>query len=247
LHSYGEGVLIGFGLPVAGAWATPGNVARFAARAEELGYGSLWTFQRLLVPENEQVQPVYRAVLDPLIALTYAAAHTTRARLGVAIVNLPFVSPTVLAKQAATLDVLSDGRLDLGLGTGWSAAEFIATGASMDRRGKRAEEYAAVLHALWTDEISHFDGEFYTVPPSSMAPKPVQRPGGAAPRGPHRRRLDQPQRPRPDRDRRGHRRGEARRAGRGQGPRPGTRRLPRRRAPRRARPPPVGQLRRHPR
>lgn len=169
--------MIGFGLPVAGAWATPGNVAHFAARADELGYGSLWTFQRLLVPENEQVQPVYRAVLDPLIALTYAAAHTTRARLGVAIVNLPFVSPTVLAKQAATLDVLSDGRLDLGLGTGWSAAEFIATGASMDRRGKRAEEYAAVLHALWTDEISHFDGEFYTVPPSSMAPKPVQRPG----------------------------------------------------------------------
>ncbi|GAA1773053.1 TIGR03619 family F420-dependent LLM class oxidoreductase [Luedemannella helvata] len=170
-------MVIGFGLPVAGAWATPANVARFAARAEELGYGSLWTFQRLLVPENEQVLPVYRSVLDPLIALAFAAAHTTRARLGVAIVNAPFVSPTVLAKQAATLDVLSGGRLDLGLGTGWSPAEFAATGASMARRGPRVEEYAAVLRALWAAGVASHDGEFYTVPAARMEPKPVQRPG----------------------------------------------------------------------
>lgn len=168
---------VGFGLPVAGAWATPANVARFAATAEELGYGSLWTFQRLIVAEGDQVLPVYRSVLDPLIALSFAAAHTTRARLGVAIVNAPFVSPTVLAKQAATLDVLSGGRLDLGLGTGWSPAEFAATGASMARRGRRVEEYAAVLRALWAPGVASHDGEFYTVPPASMEPKPVQRPG----------------------------------------------------------------------
>jgi probable F420-dependent oxidoreductase len=178
---------VGFGLPVSGAWATPDNVARFAGRAEELGYGSLWTFQRLLVGADQSLDPVYQSVLDPLVALAFAAAHTARIRLGVAVVNLPFVSPTYLAKQAATLDVLSGGRLDLGLGVGWSAAEFTATGATAERRGARAEEYLAVLQTLWADGTSRHDGAFYTVPPARMAPKPVQRPGppvllgGAAP------------------------------------------------------------------
>jgi probable F420-dependent oxidoreductase len=169
---------IGFGAPIAGAWADPRTLARFAARAEELGYHGLWTFQRLLIPEDaEQTAPVYRSVLDPLLSLAYAAARTSRIRLGVALVNLPFVSPTYLAKQAATLDVLSDGRLDLGLGLGWSQEEFTATGASMRRRAARTNEYVQVLHTLWADEVSSFDGEFYTVPPSRMDPKPVQRPG----------------------------------------------------------------------
>ncbi len=171
------GVRIGFGLPVAGTWATPENIAGFARRAEELGYESLWTFQRLLVGADQELDPVYRSVLDPLTALAFAAAHTSRIRLGVAVVNFPFVSPTYLAKQAATLDVLSGGRLDLGLGSGWSEVEFAATGASPRQRGARAEEYLAVLRTLWADEVSRFDGEFYTVPPSRMAPKPVQRPG----------------------------------------------------------------------
>jgi probable F420-dependent oxidoreductase len=170
-------MLIGFGLPVSGAWATAGSVARFAVRAEELGYHSVWTFQRLLVGVDQDLAPVYRSVLDPVVALAYAAARTSRIRLGVAVVNLPFVSPTYLAKQAATLDVLSGGRLDLGLGTGWSDIEFTATGAAPARRGARTEEYLAVLHTLWADEISAFDGEFYTVPPSRMAPRPAQRPG----------------------------------------------------------------------
>ncbi|OLB74868.1 MAG: LLM class F420-dependent oxidoreductase [Actinobacteria bacterium 13_2_20CM_2_71_6] len=168
---------IGFGLPVSGAWAHPDNVGGFAVRAEELGYHSLWTFQRLLVGADQQLDPVYRSVLDPLVSLAFAAAHTSRVRLGVAVVNLPFVSPAYLAKQAATLDVLSRGRLDLGLGVGWSPVEFAATGATPERRGARAEEYLAVLRTLWSDEVSEFRGEFYTVPPSRMAPKPVQRPG----------------------------------------------------------------------
>lgn len=92
-------------------------------------------------------------------------------------INLPFVPPAYLAKQAATLDVLSGGRLDLGLGVGWSPAEFAASGASTERRGPRTVEYVQVLHTLWADEVSEFDGEFYTVPPSRMLPKPVQRPG----------------------------------------------------------------------
>jgi len=168
---------IGIGAPVSGAWASPENLARFATRAEELRYDSLWTFQRLLVGVADGLDAVYQSVLDPLLSLTFAAAHTSRIRLGVALVNLPFVSPTYLAKQAATLDVLSGGRLDLGLGTGWSATEFAAVGAEKARRGARAEEYVRVLHTLWRDDPSSFDGEFYTVPPSRMAPRPVQ-PGG---------------------------------------------------------------------
>jgi probable F420-dependent oxidoreductase len=169
---------IGFGAPVAGAWASPENLGYFAGRAEELGYDSLWAFHRLLVPaDKDKMAAVYQSVLDPLGALTFAAARSSRIRLGVALVNLPFVSPAYLAKQAATLDVLSGGRFDLGLGTGWEREEFIASGVPMERRGARAEEYVAALHTLWADEVSSYEGEFYTIPPSRMAPKPVQKPG----------------------------------------------------------------------
>ncbi|MBS2966716.1 TIGR03619 family F420-dependent LLM class oxidoreductase [Actinocrinis puniceicyclus] len=168
---------IGFGAPVSGAWAGPENLALFAQRAEELGYASLWTFQRLLIPGDGHADPPYRSVLDPLLALAYAAARTSRIRLGVALVNMPFVAPAYLAKQAATLDVLSAGRLDLGLGVGWSPLEFTATGAPSDRRGARAEEYLSVLRALWGPGAASFNGRFYTLPECQMHPKPVQQPG----------------------------------------------------------------------
>jgi probable F420-dependent oxidoreductase len=168
---------IGFGAPVAGTWATPFSLATFAGRAEEAGYATLWTFQRLLVPEGSGMDPVYRSVLDPMVALGYAAAVTSRIRLGVAVLNLPFVSPAYLAKQATTVDVLSGGRLDLGLGIGWMPEEFTITGASTARRGARTEEFLAVLRTLWDDGVSSFDGEFYTVPAGRQDPRPVQRPG----------------------------------------------------------------------
>ena len=168
---------IGLGAPISGAWATPENLVRVAAEAEELGYASLWTLQRLLVSTDQELPPVYRSVLDPVTALAFAAARTSRIRLGIGVINIPFVPPAYLAKQAATLDVLSGGRLDLGLGVGWSPAEFVASGASTARRGPRTVEYVQVLHTLWADEVSEFDGEFYTVQPSRMLPKPVQRPG----------------------------------------------------------------------
>jgi len=148
-----------------------------AQRAEELGYHGLWTFQRLLVAEGDQLDPVYRSVLDPLVTLGYAAALTSRIRLGVAVINLPYLSPAYLAKQAGTLDVLSRGRHDLALGTGWSAAEFAATGSDPAPRGRRTEEYVAVLRTLFTEDVASFDGDLYTVPPSRMAPKPAA-PGG---------------------------------------------------------------------
>jgi probable F420-dependent oxidoreductase len=168
---------IGFGAPVAGAWATPGYLAAFSEQAEEAGYASLWTFSRPLVPERSGMEPVYRSVLDPLVALGFAAARTSRIRLGVATISLPFVSPAYLAKQATTVDVLSGGRLDLGLGIGWMPEEFAIMGASMARRGARAEEYLAVLRTLWADEVSSYQGEFYQVPAGRQDPRPVQQPG----------------------------------------------------------------------
>jgi probable F420-dependent oxidoreductase len=170
-------VKVGLGLPVSGAWATPQNIASVATRAEQAGYASLWTFQRLLVPEDSGMEPVYHSVLDPMAALAYAAAVTTTVRLGVAVINAPFVSPGYLAKQAASLDVLSAGRHDLGIGLGWMPQEFALTGAPMDRRGARTAEYVRVLRALWGHQPVEFSGEFYSVPRGTMAPAPVQ-PGG---------------------------------------------------------------------
>src|SRR5215471_8595731 len=126
---YREGVKIGFALPVSGSWATPANIVHVARRAEELGYESLWTFSRLLSPVDASMGEMYRSVTDPMVTLGFAAAVTTEARLGVAVVNMPFLSPVLLAKQAATVDILSSGRLDLGLGLGWSDDEFIASNA----------------------------------------------------------------------------------------------------------------------
>jgi probable F420-dependent oxidoreductase len=168
---------IGFGAPVSGAWATPQNLAAFAVAAETAGYSSLWSFQRLLIPVGSSIEPVYHSVLDPMAALSFAAAVTSRIRLGVAVVNLPFVSPGYLAKQAASVDVLSGGRHDLGLGIGWMPEEFTITGASTARRGARTEEFLAVLRTLWDDGVSSFDGEFYTIPAGRQDPRPVQRPG----------------------------------------------------------------------
>ena len=102
---------IGFGAPVSGVWATPDTLASIAASAEAAGYASLWTFQRLMVPEGSAMEPVYHSVLDPMVALGYLAAVTQRIRLCVAVVNMPYLAPGYLAKMAATADVLSRGRL----------------------------------------------------------------------------------------------------------------------------------------
>jgi probable F420-dependent oxidoreductase len=170
-------VNIGFGAPVAGAWAKPAHLASFAQAAEEAGYSSLWSFQRLLIPAGVAIEPVYHSVLDPMAALAFAAAVTSRIRLGVAVINLPYVSPGYLAKQAASVDVLSEGRLDLGLGIGWMPEEFALTGADMARRGARAAEYVQVLRALWAGGTRDFSGEFYQLPAGTQAPSPVQPAG----------------------------------------------------------------------
>jgi probable F420-dependent oxidoreductase len=174
-------MLLGFGVPVSGAWATPGNQGRIVRRAEELGYRSAWAFQRLLVPAEREPDPrsgmeVYRSVLDPVVSLAHLAGHTSRIRLGVAVLNMPFFSPVLMAKQLASLDVVAGGRLDVGLGIGWSRVEFAASGVPYARRGARGEEFLRVLRALWTDDLVEFHGDFYQVPPARMEPKPLQRP-----------------------------------------------------------------------
>ena len=178
---------VGFAPPVSGSWATPEHMVHVARRAELLGYHSLWTFQRLLVAADLSWSETYHSVQDAMTTLAFLAAHTTRIRLGVAVLDMPFLSPVALAKQAATLDILARGRLDVGLGLGWSTEEYQATGASRHRRGRRADEFVEVLRALWQADVVEHHGEFYQVPPTRMEPKPVQRPhppillGGHAP------------------------------------------------------------------
>jgi probable F420-dependent oxidoreductase len=171
---------MGFALPVSGSWATPANCVRIASRAEALGYASLWTFQRLLSPVDAAgtpaLDPQYRSVQDPLAVLAYVAGHTTTVRLGVAVVNMPYYAPIVLAKMLTTIDHLSGGRLDAGLGIGWLEPELEAAGSTTARRGARAEDYLRCLRSIWTDDIVDYRGDFYRVPRCRVDPKPVQRP-----------------------------------------------------------------------
>ncbi|MCU1453124.1 MAG: Luciferase-like monooxygenase [Acidimicrobiales bacterium] len=171
---------LGFAVPLSGSWATPKNAALLARDAEDLGYTSLWTFQRLLCPVDGDGQPVlapqYRSVHDPLATLAYLAGQTDTARLGVAVVNLPFYAPIVLAKLLTTIDHLSGGRLDVGFGIGWSPDEFSAVGVPMERRGARAEDELRCLQAIWTDDIVEYDGPYARVPRSRVDPKPIQQP-----------------------------------------------------------------------
>lgn len=178
---------------MSGSWATPEAQREIVLAAEELGYHSAWTFQRLLFPPDPQSwAPVYASVLDPMVCLAFLAGQTERIRLGVAVLNMPFFSPALLAKQATSVDILSAGRLDLGLGLGWRKEEFAASGIPYERRGARGEEFVAALKALWQQEITEFHGDFYDIPPARMDPRPVQRPhpplilAGAADRALHR-------------------------------------------------------------
>lgn len=167
---------LGFALPTSGAWATPANVASVARSADERGFRTLWTFQRVLVPTAFELPSVYRSVLDPVVVLGFAAAVTSRARLGLAVVNGLFYAPALLAKQLAAVDVLSEGRLDAGIGLGWSADEYAAAGVPMAGRGRRYDEWLDCLHRLLTEDPVSFQGEHYTVPPSHIGPMPVQQP-----------------------------------------------------------------------
>lgn len=178
---------IGFALPISGSWATRRNILDLGVYAEALGYQSLWTFQRLLQPADHPWGAVYDSVLDPTVVLAGVAAVTERVRLGLAVLNMPYYAPLLLAKQLTTLDELASGRLDVGLGLGWAREEFAALGVPYNHRGERADEYLRCLVAIWTQDVVEFDGEYYPLPSCRVDPKPVQRPhpplllGGSAP------------------------------------------------------------------
>lgn len=183
---------LGCAVPVSGAWATREALDAVSEWAEELGYRSLWVFQRLLCPVDgsgaPRLDPEYRQVHDPLAVIAYLAARTRSPRLGVAVLNAPFYSPIVLAKQLTTVDHLSGGRLDVGIGLGWLREEFEAAGVPYERRGARTADFVRCLEAIWSQDVVDYTGPFFRVPPSLVEPKPLQRPrppilfgGSAAP------------------------------------------------------------------
>ena len=170
---------LGFAVPISGSWATPENATALSRRAEELGYSSLWTFQRLLSPldgDRPVLDPPYRRVHDPLATLAFLAGQTSTARLGVAIVNLPYYAPIVLAKLLTTIDHLCGGRLDAGVGLGWQPEEFEAVGVPLEHRGRRGEDYLRCLRAIWTEDVVEYEGPYYRVPRARVDPKPLQKP-----------------------------------------------------------------------
>src|SRR5215472_11074092 len=138
-----------------GAMSQPGALVNAAQAAEAAGYDSVWAGEHIVLPDP-QAPPSPMApqdpVLDPLLALAWAAAHTTTIRLATGVVILPQRNPVVLAKQVATLDVLSGGRVTLGIGVGYLEPEFRAVGANFAERGAVTDEYLDAMRALWYDD-----------------------------------------------------------------------------------------------
>jgi probable F420-dependent oxidoreductase len=176
---------LGFALPQIGAVAGPEAIAAIAQRAEAIGYDSLWVLDRLLWPVNPQARyPLgdgslpeqYKRTLDPVETLTFAAALTRKIALGTSVVNIPWYNPVLLARTLTSLDVLSAGRLRVGLGIGWSPDEYVATGSVWDERGKRTDESIQALKAIWTTDPVEFQGNYYRIPKSFISLKPVQKP-----------------------------------------------------------------------
>lgn len=161
--------------------ATAGREAmtRVGSLAEELEYDSLWVGEHVVVPDP-RVPPSPMdpddPILDGLVSLAFLAAHTEQIRLATGIVILPQRNPVVLAKQLASLDVVSGGRLTFGMGVGYLEPEMEAVGVPMERRGTRAVEYLAAMRALWEQERPSFEGEFVSFSGVNAHPRPVQRP-----------------------------------------------------------------------
>lgn len=157
----------------------PAFAARVATLAEELGYDSLWAGEHVVVPSPRRAPSPMEPdepILDPLVLLAHLAAHTERIRLGTGVIILPQRNPLVLAKQLASLDVVSGGRLIVGIGAGYLEPELRALGVPMDQRGSRTDEYLAAMRSLWEDEAPSFDGQHARFAGVDAYPRPVQRP-----------------------------------------------------------------------
>jgi probable F420-dependent oxidoreductase len=166
--------------------AAPELVAGLARLVEELGCESLWTVEHVVIPAGYASTYPYDGsgkmalhpgddVPDPLHWLTFAAAHTTRLRLGTAMLILPEHNPVILAKRLSTVDALSGGRLLVGVGVGWLREEYDAVGVQFERRGERADEYLAAMRALWTASPASFAGRYASFVDVHSDPRPVRR------------------------------------------------------------------------
>ncbi|MEM7340341.1 MAG: LLM class F420-dependent oxidoreductase [Actinomycetota bacterium] len=175
-----------FGLMFAntGPFASAAGVVEVAKVAEEVGFESLWTVEHVIWPEQYNSEYPYdpsgkmpgdasAPLPDPLIWLSFAAANTSTIRLATGILILPERNPLVLAKSVSTLDVLSNGRLDLGIGVGWLEEEFDALGIPFADRGRRTDDYVAAMRALWAGDNASHHGEFASFEGVSSNPKPV--------------------------------------------------------------------------
>jgi probable F420-dependent oxidoreductase len=176
-------------LPVGfGVLADPDGLARAAVRAEDLGLHSLWAGEHVVfLPQYTSRYPysaegtlpdeVLKAdFLDPFVCLSFVAAHTKRLRIGTGIAIIGERHPLHTAKAVASLDKLSKGRFDFGVGLGWLREEYEAVGVPWPRRVERTEEYLAVMKRVWTEAETAFDGEFCAFPSVYSFPKPVQKP-----------------------------------------------------------------------
>ncbi|HZN16145.1 MAG TPA: LLM class F420-dependent oxidoreductase [Acidimicrobiales bacterium] len=172
----------------AGPWCLPDNAGAMAAAAEEFGVESLWTVEHVVVPKDykspypysptgKMPGPEETPIPDPLVWLAFMAARTTTVRLCTGILILPQRHPAVTAKEVATLDVLSNGRVTLGVGVGWLAEEFAVLGIPFEERAGRTDEAIESLRAFWTQDEPTFHGRYYDFEGAKSHPRPVQ-PGG---------------------------------------------------------------------
>jgi probable F420-dependent oxidoreductase len=170
---------VGLYAPNMHAGASAHGAALIARLAESLGYDSLWVADHVVLPspriESSPMAPD-DPLLDPIVALSYFAARTSRIGLATGCVVLPQRNPLVLAKQLASVDVLSDGRLIFGAAVGYLEPELRAVGVPMAGRGARTDEYLRAITSLWYDESPVFQGEYVSFDGVDAYPRPVQRP-----------------------------------------------------------------------
>ena len=167
-----------------GRYTDPREAVALAQAAEDAGFDSLWTVEHVVVPRDYRSAYPYSpdgrmpgrepafSIPDPLVWLAYVAAATQRIRLATGILILPEHNPVLCAKQVASLDHLSGGRVILGVGVGWLREEFDALGVPFAARGRRTEEYIAAMRALWEQEVPSYAGEFVRFDAAYMRPKP---------------------------------------------------------------------------
>ena len=167
--------------------ADPAGLTRFGRTMEELGFAAIWMGEHLVwydryespwpynLDGSFQVDP-QREHLEIFEALAFLAAVTERIRLGTGVAIVPQRNPVYTAKSVMSVDVLSGGRFDFGIGVGWNRAEFDATATPWPRRGDRTDDYLGVIRSLWTEDPSSYAGEFYALAPCHLHPNPVQRP-----------------------------------------------------------------------